>query len=201
MTPNNPTRRVVTWVVIIAVFAAAVITLLVVLLSSSGRSESRGDMEETPSAAPAPTSSSDHSHDEADLPEVIADNPYDCDLQLNPEEYQSFIQRLMEFEAIRLSNSEDRLALLTPYATEDFLKTQTDVGNDVVVAVEITLETPSPHGCYTDDSAEIAAYVNPVVTITDLNTGQIQQQNQPLSTHHTQWIKVGGEWYVNNERF
>jgi len=201
MTMNNPTRRVLRWVVIFAVFAAVVALVVVVMLSFSRQPAGRSGTEETPSAAPAPTSSGEVPHDEADLPEAIADNPYDCKLQLTPEEYEEFTKRLLEFEAIRLTNSADKLELITPYATEDFLKTQTDVGNDTVITVNIQLENPSPFGCYTDDSTEIAAYVNPVVTIIDSNTGQIQKQHQMLSTHHTQWIKVGGKWYVNQERF
>jgi hypothetical protein len=173
---------------------------LIALLVLNRQSDSRSSTEETPTATPAP-SSSEVQHEEGDLPEVIADNLYDCKLQLPADEYEPFIQRLLEFEAIRLSSSQDRLELMTPYATEDFLKTQADVGNDTVITVSISLENPSPYGCYTDDSTEIAAYINPVVTITDLTTGQVQQQHQTLSTHHTQWIKVGGEWYVNQERF
>lgn len=201
MSMNNPTRRVVKWVAILAVFAAIITLLLVVMLSPSARSDGRSGMEETPSATPAPTSSSEVPHDEADLPEVIADNPYDCKLQMTPEEYAAFTKRLMEFEAIRLSSSETRVEQMTPFATEDFLRTQADVGTTVVSAVNMTLENPSPYGCYMDDSTEITAYLNPFVTITDSVTGEIQKQNQPLSTHHTQWIKVGGSWYVNQERF
>ena len=201
MSASTPTRRAVKWIVILVAFVAIVTLLVVVMLSLPNRSESRGGTEETPSAAPAPTSTGDHSHDEANLPEVIADNPYDCKLKMAPEEYQSFTQRLMEFEAIRLSTSEGRFEQLAPYATEDFLKTQTDVGNDVVVPVNITMENPSPFGCYMDDTSQITAYVNPFITVTDSDTGEIQSQHQPLSTHHTQWIKVGGSWYVNQERF
>ena len=201
MSMNSPTRRVVAWAVALVALAAVLALVVGFMLSRTTGLESRSGTEETPSAAPAPTSSSEHLHDEADLPEVIADNPYDCKLQMPAEEYEAFIARLMEFEAIRLSSSETRLEQLTPYATEDFLKTQTDVGNDTVSAVTITLESSSPYGCYTDDSAEITAYLNPLVTITDAVTGEIKKQNQPLSTHHTQWIKVGGSWYVNKERF
>lgn len=201
MSINISTRRAVKWIGIFVAFAAIVAVVLVVMLSPPKQSQSRGGTEATPSAAPAPTSTSDHSREEGDLPELIADNPYDCKLQMTPEEYQPFIQRLMEFEAIRVSTSEDRFEQLTPFATEDFLKTQTDVGNKVVTTVNISMENPSPFGCYMDDSSQIVAYVNPFVTVTDYDTGAIQSQHQPLSTHHTQWIKVGGSWYVNQERF
>ncbi|MGV9001811.1 MAG: hypothetical protein ACOH18_02555 [Candidatus Saccharimonadaceae bacterium] len=201
MTTTNPTRRVVRWVLLLAAFAAFIILIVVAMLSLSGRSGSRSGMEETPSATPAPSSTSDGTQDEGDLPEVIADNPYDCKLHLTPEEYGSFTKRLMEFEAIRLSTSQDKLGLLTPFATEDFLKTQTDVGNTVVTTVSISLENPSPFGCYMDKPTEIAAYVNPFVTITNSEPGGIQKQHQSLSTHRTQWLKVGGSWYVNQELF
>ena len=201
MSMNSPTRRVVAWAVALVALAAVLALVVGFMLSRTTGLESRSGTEETPSAAPAPTSSSEHLHDEADLPEVIADNPYDCKLHMTPEELEAFSKRLMEFEAIRLSSSETRLEQMIPYATEDFLKTQTDVGNDTVSAVTITLESPSPSGCYMDDPAEITAYVNPFVTITDAVTGEIQRQNQPLTTHHTQWIKVGGSWYVSQERF
>lgn len=201
MSMSNPTRRVVRWVAILLAFTAIVTLMLVVVLSLSGRSDSRGGKEETPSATPAPSSADAIPHDEANLPEAIADSPYDCKLHLTSEEYMSFTQRLMEYEAIRLSDSKDKVELLTPFGTEDFLKTQTNVGNEVVNTVTLSLEVSSPFGCYTDNSAEIVVYVNPFVTITDSVTGEVQKRHQQLSTHHTQWIKVGGSWYVNRERF
>lgn len=200
MSMNNPTRRVVQWVglvVAVLVIAVGLIALLVLNRQSDGRSST----EATPSATPAPTSSSTVPHDEADLPEVIVDNPYDCKLQMDAEELESFTQRFLAYEAIRVANSEQKVELITPFATEDFLRTQTDVGQTAVANVSMTLDNPSPFGCYMDDPTQIVAYINPLVTIVDLATGQVQSRNQLLMTHYTQWIKVGGQWYVNQERF
>jgi|GEM_PF-6887843 len=201
MSMSNPTRRVVRWIVLLVVFTAVVVLMVVAVRSFSDKSNGRSGMEETPSAAPTTSPTEGIPHEEADLPEAIADNPYDCKLHMSSEEYASFTQRLMKYEAIRLLNSKDKVEQLTPFATEDFLRTQTNVGTDVVNTVNLSLESPSPFGCYTDDSAEITAYANPFVTITDSVTGEVQKRHQPLSTHSTQWIKVGGSWYVNQERF
>lgn len=193
----NATVKLVRWVVTAAVLMIAAVIVVVVLVSAQHDSSRSGALV-NPSATP--TSVKPGSGYDDDTPVAPKNNPYDCSVKFTKVEYAAFVKRLFQFEAIYLtSQSDERASKLAPYSTKDYLKTQTSIPIESTPSLSVQLQASSAYGCYTDDPSTITAYVTPTVDIVD-GAGTVQKKGLVLSIHYTQWVKVNGVWYVNQEK-
>lgn len=201
------------WAIVVAVLVVLLaVAVLFRLFLSSGEAE-KGAASQTSSTnsnsdialapGPKPTSAEGLEEHEDDTPLI---NEYDCQNLMTTKQYSSFMNRLYEFEVIsQMQPSVERLELIQPYVTEEFMNTQKGFFESPTVEdVSIEVSKESGMSCVMDSDNELLARITPTVTIVQLNADETKTVlHGPMTlpaTHFTRWALKENIWYVNEEK-